>query len=133
MIKNAKFSGYYFDMNLNIWGDFQICISVLLISPIWNKTLKVWDTLFELIQIEAQCSKNYFKFFLTTRSYSFWKQQRKGTAKATSKYEKYVYYIFTENICSTCSPIQVSVFLQKCINFREKQLKFSDFEDSIIP
>ena len=27
MIKNAKFSGYYFDMNLNIWGDFQICIS----------------------------------------------------------------------------------------------------------
>ena len=28
MIKNAKFSGYYFDMNLNIWGDFQICIGV---------------------------------------------------------------------------------------------------------
>ena len=28
MIKNAKFSGYYFDMNLIIWGDFQICISV---------------------------------------------------------------------------------------------------------
>ena len=34
MIKNAKFSGYYFDMNLNIWGDFQICISVPLIT--WN-------------------------------------------------------------------------------------------------
>ena len=28
MIKNAKPSGYYFYMNLNIWGDFQICISV---------------------------------------------------------------------------------------------------------
>ena len=28
MIKNSKFSGYYFDMNLNMWGDFQICISV---------------------------------------------------------------------------------------------------------
>ena len=27
-IKNAKFSGYYFYMNLNIQGDFQICISV---------------------------------------------------------------------------------------------------------
>ena len=26
-VKNAKFSGYYFYMNLNIWGDFQICIS----------------------------------------------------------------------------------------------------------
>ena len=28
MIKNAKLSGYYFFMNLNIWGNFQICISV---------------------------------------------------------------------------------------------------------
>ena len=27
-IKIAKFSGYYFYMNLNIQGDFQICISV---------------------------------------------------------------------------------------------------------
>ena len=27
-IKNAKFSGCYFDMNLNIWGDFHIYISV---------------------------------------------------------------------------------------------------------
>ena len=34
MIKNAKFSGYYFDMNLIIWGDFQICISVPLKSVV---------------------------------------------------------------------------------------------------
>ena len=27
-IKNAKLSGYYFYMNLDIWGDFQICINV---------------------------------------------------------------------------------------------------------
>ena len=27
MIKNGKFSGYYFYVNTNIWGDFQICIS----------------------------------------------------------------------------------------------------------
>ena len=27
-IKNAKFSGYYLYMNSNIWGNFQICISV---------------------------------------------------------------------------------------------------------
>ena len=26
-IKNAKFSGYYFYINLNIWREFQICIS----------------------------------------------------------------------------------------------------------
>ena len=29
-IKNAKLSEYYFYMNLNIWGDSQICIRVLL-------------------------------------------------------------------------------------------------------
>ena len=28
MIQNAKFSGYYFYMNTNLWRDFQICISV---------------------------------------------------------------------------------------------------------
>ena len=27
-IKNEKRSGYYFYINLNIWGYFQICISV---------------------------------------------------------------------------------------------------------
>ena len=27
-IKNANLSGYYFYMNMNMWGDFQICISV---------------------------------------------------------------------------------------------------------
>ena len=41
MIKNAKFSGYYFDMNLNIWGDFQICISV----PLKN-TVNILNELF---------------------------------------------------------------------------------------
>ena len=43
-IKNVKFSGYYFYMNLNIWGDFQICISVPLSalyieSSIWRDQL----------------------------------------------------------------------------------------------
>ena len=33
--KNAKFSGYYTFMTLNMWGDFQICISV----PLWLLTI----------------------------------------------------------------------------------------------
>ena len=33
--------------------------------------------------------------FFTTRSWSFWKQHREGTAKAMPKIEKYVHYIFT--------------------------------------
>ena len=37
-VKNAKFSGYHFNMNLNIWGDFQFCISVPLTQ--YNKIIK---------------------------------------------------------------------------------------------
>ena len=33
-IQNAKFSGYHFYMNTNIWRDFQIWISVPLISSL---------------------------------------------------------------------------------------------------
>ena len=39
-IKNAKFSEYYFYMNLNILGDFQFCISVPLIPlQLWKANL----------------------------------------------------------------------------------------------
>ena len=31
-IKNTKFSGYYFNTNTNVQGDFQFCISVPKIS-----------------------------------------------------------------------------------------------------
>ena len=43
-IKNPKLSGYYFYMNLIIWGDFQICISVRLnIETINLDKKKNWD------------------------------------------------------------------------------------------
>ena len=37
----------------------------LLISPFWNKILKIWERLFGLIQIEIQYRKNYFKMSLS--------------------------------------------------------------------
>ena len=36
----------------------------ILKSPVLNKILKVWGTLFELINKEVKCSKNYFITFL---------------------------------------------------------------------
>ena len=36
----------------------------ILISLIWNKILNIWNTLFEFIQTEVQCNKNYFKIIL---------------------------------------------------------------------
>ena len=36
-IQDAKFSGYCFYMNTNIYGDFRICISVTLILLLYVK------------------------------------------------------------------------------------------------
>ena len=33
------------------------------VSSLWNRILKIWGTLFELMQIETQWKKNYFIFF----------------------------------------------------------------------
>ena len=76
----------------------------ILTSPVWNKILKIWDIPFELIQIEVRYSRNYFNFFYHKKL-----ELLKRTAKATPKIEKYVHYIFTENICSDCNPMQVVV------------------------
>ena len=38
------------------------------------------------------------------------RNNRKGTTKATPKIEKYVYYIFTQNICSSCNLMLVVAF-----------------------
>ena len=43
-IKNAKFSEYYFYLNTNIYGDFQICISVPL-RAIYNTQTKTYRDL----------------------------------------------------------------------------------------
>ena len=44
MIKNAKFSGYYFYVKLNIWRDFQISISVPLSKWIhFQNVLYSWE------------------------------------------------------------------------------------------
>ena len=80
-----------------------------IVSPVWNKILKIWDTYFELIQIEVQCSKNYFSFFLPQEAWAFG-NNRKGTTKATPKIKKYVYCIYADNICSVFNPVQVAIF-----------------------
>ena len=41
--------------------------------------------------------------------------EEKNRKKATLKTERYVYYIFTENICSACNPMQVVVFCKNLV------------------
>ena len=83
----------------------------------------------ELMQREVQCSKKYFKFFLTQEA--FGNNIEKELQKLRPKCILNIYETFTDNICSACNASRS--FLQKCINFVEELLKLSPFEGSIIP
>ena len=99
------------------------------ISPVWKKILKIWGILFELIEMEVQFSKNYWKGFLPQEARAF----MNNIEKPRPKLKKYMCCIFTDNICSVCTPMQVIFFCEKCINSVEQRLKFSHFKGSIIP
>ena len=54
-MRNATFSGYYFYMNTNIQGDFQICISVSLTFVVrkkWIVLLVIWSKQFTEFSID---------------------------------------------------------------------------------
>ena len=72
--------------------------------------LKVWDMLFELIQIEVQCNKNYFKIFLLQEAGAFG-SNRKWTAKAIPNFEEIcILYIYGEYLLC----LQSSAILNYC-------------------
>ena len=52
-----------------------------------------------------------FIYFLPQEAGAF----RNNIAKATAKTEKYVCYIFTDNICSVCNPMQVVIFCKNVL------------------
>ena len=57
MIKNAKFSGYYFYKNSNIFGDFQICISV----PLMIFEYVLLDSLMTCLSFYIECFNDVFE------------------------------------------------------------------------
>ena len=62
----------------------------ILISPVSNKILKISDTLFELIQIQIQCSINYFKTFLPQEVGAVENNIEKEPQKPRPKLKKYL-------------------------------------------
>ena len=89
-------------------------------------------TFFELIQIEGQCKKKLFQKFLSQEARAFG-NNRKQTAKATSKIEEIcMLYIYREYLLCVQS-IESGNFLQRCINFVEQRVMFSHFKSRIIP
>ena len=82
----------------------------MLVCSVWNKILKIWDTVFELTQIEVQCSKNYFKIFLPLEARTFG-NNRKEPTQATPNIEKiYILYIYTEYLICLQSNASGSFF-----------------------
>ena len=63
----------------------------MLISPVWNKILKSWDTLFEIIQKEVKCSQNQFKCFFPQEAGAFENNIVKESQKPSAKLKKHVY------------------------------------------
>ena len=64
--------------------------------------------------------------FFTSRRWSFWIQNRKGTVKAPLKIknDKGPMYIFTENICSASNPMQAVVFCKHALILNNNNLHF---------
>ena len=65
-IKNVKFSGYYFYLNMNIWGNFQICINVplnwfdFLLESI-KKKIGYRDKQLNVIRRSVSTSQTFFR------------------------------------------------------------------------
>ena len=90
----------------------------ILIYPVWKSVWKIWDRIFELIQIEVQC-RTYFKVFFPQEAGAFQNDIEKEPQKPHLKFKKYVHYIFAENICSACSPMQVAVFFKNVLTLEK--------------
>ena len=93
--------------------------TILLISLVWNKNLKIWYTLFELIQIEVQCSKNYFKKFLTQEAGAFGNKIEEEPQKPYPKLKRIcILYLYKEYLL--CLHFNGSgCFLKACVNFAQ--------------
>ena len=61
----------------------------ILMSLFLKKIFKIWEIFFELIQIEAECSKNYFKISLSKEAGASENNIEKESQNPRPKLEKY--------------------------------------------
>ena len=66
----------------------------ILIPPVWYKILKIWDEMFELINIEVPCGQKLGHFFLKQQAGAFGNNIGKEPQKPRPKLKNmYVIYI----------------------------------------
>ena len=88
----------------------------ILASPVWNRILKIWDTLFELINI-CTMEQNAIQYdaailvqnFFTKKAGTFGNNV-KEPHKPRPKLKNIYVILFTQNICSSYNPMQVAFF-----------------------
>ena len=102
------------------------------VSSLWNRILKIWDMLFELMQIDW-CNKNYFTFFCNVKL-GLWKGRLTWNKKSHAQnQEKNILKIIFKDIWSVNNPIQTAAFIVTYRDFVLYWSKLFDFEGSNIP
>ena len=76
------------------------------------------------MQIEVQCSKSFFKFFLPQEAGALGNNIEKERQKPRPKLKKYILYIYREYLPCLQSSASGS-FLQTCVNILQQRLSFS--------
>ena len=104
----------------------------ILMFPVSNKILKIWDIFFELIQIEVECSKKYFNFFYH-KELELLKTAKKRNCKGQAKVEN-INILNIDRAYLLCLQSDASgSFLQACISFVKQRLKCFHFKGSTTP
>ena len=93
----------------------------ILIFPVWNKILKTWDTLFEIIQTEISCSKIYFNFLLTRKAGASRNNIEKEPQKPWPKLKKYILNIYWEGQHNTLISKNIYIYKNEWISLNEKK------------
>ena len=92
----------------------------ILTSPVWNKILKIWDTFWTHTN-RSTMQQKLFQFFYH-KKLKLLEITSKGTKEPLPKLKKYV---DIENICSSCTAVQMVVFAKMCIYCRTTTQIFS--------
>ena len=77
------------------------------------------------MQIEVQCSKSFFKIFLSQEAGAFGNNIEKERQKLRPKLKKYIYYIIYREYLPCLQSSASGSFLQTCVNILQQRLSLS--------
>ena len=108
---NAKFSVYYFQTNLNINGDFQVCISVPLSSFLlmYYAYLACIYMYLKREKMRVLVLQNYYMFAKNCHLHYI-----TGRANILSKYIIYIFFKFGRGFCGSFTMLVAKALVSCC-------------------